>query len=230
MKGIVREYGVVLIAALAAAFVMKAFVVDAVVIPSRSMERTLLEGDYVLMSKMISHDGAPPSGLPSGDPSVADVSPIKKVLSPAIQRGDVVVFDLPPGCGIDESGLFVKRCVARGGDEVSFRGARVCVPYKGLIVHLNSANLPVWEPVIQGEGHAIATGAAGGIEIDGIRTDTYTVRKDYLFVAGDNRDHSYDSRSWGFLPAENVVGRVLMVYWSMDGSHVRWDRIGSLVH
>ena len=55
------------------------------------------------------------------------------------------------------------------------------------------------------------------------------VRRDYLFVLGDNLEHSYDSRMWGFLPEENVEGSAMLVYWSVDpaGGRVRWDRVAT---
>ena len=58
------------------------------------------------------------------------------------------------------------------------------------------------------------------------------VPKDSLFVMGDNRDHSYDSRYWGFVKLEEVKGNAFIIYWSWNGpeSSLRWKRIGSLIH
>jgi signal peptidase I len=56
------------------------------------------------------------------------------------------------------------------------------------------------------------------------------VEKDYVFVLGDNRDNSYDSRFWGFVPMDDIIGQAMIVYWSVDPQkHVRWERIGTLV-
>ena len=79
-----------------------------------------------------------------------------------------------------------------------------------------------------------------GILIDGAPSDTYTVAKDYLFGMGDNRDNSLDSRFWGFVPRDNIVGTPMIVYWSWDTDvsifnifeklmSVRLNRLGTLI-
>jgi signal peptidase I len=66
--------------------------------------------------------------------------------------------------------------------------------------------------------------------IDGKVSKEYAIERNYLFVLGDNRSHSYDSRQWGFLPEENVVGKAMMVYWSVNPEGgIRWDRLGTFV-
>ena len=76
--------------------------------------------------------------------------------------------------------------------------------------------------------------------IDGAPSVQYTVERDYLFMMGDNRDNSLDSRFWGFVPEDNVVGKAMFVYWSWDTaipltnigdkfSAIRWSRIGTLI-
>ncbi len=70
-----------------------------------------------------------------------------------------------------------------------------------------------------------ATNLDGRIFVDDRETDRYTVSRDYLFAMGDNRDNSLDSRYWGFVPVENVIGTPMMVFWSWD-SKIPLSRLG----
>lgn len=115
----------------------------------------------------------------------------------------------------------------------------VVVPKVGMKIPLNRQTLPRWETFIRREGHTVrAEGDA--VFVDGQPVTEYTVQRDYLFGMGDHRDNSLDSRYWGFIPKENLVGTPLVVYWSWDtdipiysivaklGS-VRLNRIGTLI-
>ncbi len=129
------------------------------------------------------------------------------------QRGDVVVFIYP----VDPSKDFIKRVVGVAGDVVQIRDKHV---------YLNGTP---WE-----DAHAyFAEGDAQ--ERSGSPRDNFgpvTVPPHHLFVMGDNRDRSYDSRFWGFVDLDEVRGKAFMIYWSWDGSDhwVRWDRVGELIH
>lgn len=115
----------------------------------------------------------------------------------------------------------------------------LAVPKKGDLIHLSMENLQQWETFIAREGHTVRT-SRGEISIDGTPTTTYMVQRNYFFLMGDNRDNSLDSRFWGFMPEENIVGEALIIYWSWDqdisfanifeklGS-VRWRRIGTII-
>jgi signal peptidase I len=93
--------------------------------------------------------------------------------------------------------------------------------------------------LIEREGHTVRT-EDDMILIDGTVTSTYLVHKNYYFVLGDNRDNSMDSRYWGFVPDDHLIGEALFVYWSWDTkvsvsniseklSTIRWKRIGTLI-
>jgi len=113
------------------------------------------------------------------------------------------------------------------------------VPKKGQVLELDQKNFEAWEIFIRREGHT-ASMHDGKIVIDGKPVDRYTVQRDYVLGMGDNRDNSLDSRFWGFIPQESVVGTPLIVYWSWDPdispfdigrklSTVRLNRFGTLV-
>lgn len=115
----------------------------------------------------------------------------------------------------------------------------IVVPAKGMAIQLDRDNIKGWETFIRREGHTVKV-ENSSILIDGTASSSYTVERDYLFGMGDHRDNSLDSRYWGFIPKENLVGTPLVVYWSWDtdipiysifaklGS-VRLGRIGTII-
>ncbi|MEM6335544.1 MAG: signal peptidase I [Bacteroidota bacterium] len=104
----------------------------------------------------------------------------------------------------------------------------VVVPARGLTVRLTNENYAVYRPVIiQHEGRSIRRVGPAQFQLDGLPADTYTFEQDYLFVMGDNRDDSRDSREWGFVPMSHVIGRPILIYFSVnpDDGSIRWDRV-----
>ncbi len=212
-KSIIREYAEALAIAMLLAVVIRTFFLQAYEIPSGSMEPTLLVGDHILANKLIyglrmpdSIFGLKPPGLPYGR-YLLRFEPI--------HRGDVVVFVYPR----DPSEDYIKRVIGIPGDVVEVKNGRVW---------LNGALMP--------DPHA-------HFEVPDNERITASVR-DYfgpvtvppgnLFMMGDNRDDSSDSRFWGFAPMDNVEGRAMVIYWSWDGEEngilpVRWSRLGMVV-
>ncbi len=112
----------------------------------------------------------------------------------------------------------------------------VAIPQEGKAVTLTAENWPVYEPVISTyEGYSTRVDSSGFL-IDGERTDTYTFAQDYFFVMGDSRDNSEDSRFWGFVPMNHVVGKAVLIYfsWDADGSpplfgQIRFGRLANRI-
>jgi len=116
----------------------------------------------------------------------------------------------------------------------------IVIPKKGDIITINPSTFPAWRIFIRREGH-VADLLGDKVLIDGKEQSSYTVERDYVFGMGDNRDNSLDSRFWGFIPKESVIGTPLIVYWSWDPdlslfdvgnkiSSIRMSRFGALVH
>jgi signal peptidase I len=125
-------------------------------------------------------------------------------------EGDVIVFIYPR----DRTKDFIKRVIAVEGDTIEIRHKQVYVNNEKLVVPQ-------------------ATFADNNAEIPGLRDNfgPVTVPPHKLFVMGDNRDRSHDSRFWGFVDLNDVKGKAFLVYWSWDGEDrwVRWERIGALI-
>lgn len=129
------------------------------------------------------------------------------------KRGDIVVFEFPE----DKDKDFIKRTIGIGGDTVEVRDK---------IVYVNGVRQDQPFAVISDSyiipGHLQPRDNFGPV----------TVPKGKLFVMGDNRDHSYDSRFWGFVDLSAVKGKAFMIYWSWDKEDfsVRWRRLGDMLH
>jgi len=176
--------------------------VQAFQIPSESMEKTLLIGDYLLVDK--AHYGH--SGVWSR------LMPYRP-----IERQDIIVFRYP----VNPHQHFVKRVVAIPGDHVRLINKHVYV--NGVRQDDQYATFNwAWRDRFRdnfpdGGFYADKISAKWFVQAQKLLEDgDLIVPEGCYFALGDNRDDSYDSRYWGFVPAENVVGRPLLIYWSMD--------------
>jgi signal peptidase I len=181
-----------LIAVIVIVLLLRAFVVQAYNIPSGSMKPTLLVGDFILVNKLVYSLSEP-------------------------QRGDIVVFKWPVDPNID----FIKRIIGMPGDVIEVKDYQVFINGKPLPLKLvgeqyedGNKKLIYEELLPNGVKHKIA-----------LYADPVIPRRDVpptkippgnYFVMGDNRDNSEDSRYWGFVPRENIVGKAFVIYFSGD--------------
>ncbi len=189
---------------------IRTFVAEATVIPTGSMESTILIGDHVFLNKLLYGPQVPYTSI--------RLPPLREV-----HRLDIVAFRYP----VNPSLMFVKRVIGVGGDVVKIENKRVYVngqplfePYVQFLTSPTdslrddfppSLSLLETYPAYLGLDPAWARQMPNFVRKDGLH-----VPQGYLFVMGDNRDNSLDSRFWGFVPVENVVGEPLFIYWSYD--------------
>ena len=110
------------------------------------------------------------------------------------------------------------------------------IPKKGMTVNLNKENLPLYKKIIaEYEANDLET-SPSEIRINGNPTDRYTFKKDYYWMMGDNRHKSEDSRFWGFVPDDHIVGKPIFIWFSIKGINdgiknwsIRWDRVFTTV-
>jgi signal peptidase I len=212
-KSFTRENLEAVIVAVVLALVIRNFVVQAFKIPSGSMEQTLLIGDHILVNKFLyglSNQIQIP-GLP--DITYRDEK-FFQLRRP--RRGDVVVF-IYPG---DETKDYIKRVVAVEGETIEIRNKQVLINGK-----------PYDTPQAQYTDSRVFAPADPPQQACRDQMKPVTVPKDHLFVMGDNRDHSADSRYWGFVNVNKVRGKAFIIYWSWEDffKNFRPGRIGTII-
>jgi signal peptidase I len=211
-KSTLREYAEAILIAVVLTLIIRTFIIQAFRIPTGSMESTLLIGDHLFVNKFLYGAKVPFTDITL--PAVRDP-----------QRGDIVVFKYPE----DPSRDFIKRLVAVPGDTVQIIDK---------VLHING--------VAQTEDYVQLTGS--------MRRETYrdpnvyppgagnrdnygpvVVPENNYFMMGDNRDHSDDSRFWGFLERDLIKGKALFIYLSINKTEpwwkaIRFERFGKIIH
>jgi signal peptidase I len=205
-----------LLVVLLGVFCIRTFIAEATVIPTGSMEQTILIGDHVFLNKLLYGPRLPYTSL--------RIPPLRSV-----HRQDIVAFRYPRNPSV----MFVKRVIAVGGDVLRIEDRKVFVngellkePY---VQFQYSSTLPLRDNFPPPLNVLDTLPAAWGLDPawsrempNFIREDGLEVPQGFLFCMGDNRDNSLDSRFWGFVPLENVVGEPLFVYWSYDAPSRDW--------
>jgi signal peptidase I len=205
--------------------VIRTFAVEAFKIPTGSMEKTLLVGDFLLVNKAVYGAHVPFTGIRTP----AFESP---------QWGDVIVFEYP----IDPSKNYVKRVVGLPGDTVAMRSGALHVNGRRTSENYVQHTQPggdYYDPQFEWQRSYLAP-HVDPLSYRPTRDDwgPLVVPAGAYFVMGDNRDNSQDSRYWGFVDRSLIKGRPLVIYYSFDRSRlrplpwlteVRWDRVGNLV-
>ena len=255
-RGLVREYFESGAVVLVMAMFFMTFVAQAAEVPSASMENTVYVGDRFLINKFIFGPGPRLPFLPQRE----------------IRRGDIVVFKYPAESVPDQQivqykTLFIKRVVGLPGETIEIKGRDVYIDGKLLPEHrvessdcglgddkselkgLTSEGPRADEPyAVYYRNYNVCDekrwGGAGADAVNGVRRP-YRIPAGHYFMMGDNRENSRDSRYWGPVSRELVVGRAMFVIWSYDEAapqdrgglgfvrnffnNTRWGRIGTLM-
>ncbi|HST52466.1 MAG TPA: signal peptidase I [Pyrinomonadaceae bacterium] len=248
-RGLLREYLEAGAVVLVMAVFFMTFVAQSAVVPSASMENTIYVGDHFLVNKFIFAPGPHVPFLPQRD----------------VRRGDIIVFKYPAQSDPKEKivqykTLFIKRVIALSGETVEVRGADVLINGKVLPENRviasdqnlgsDNAELKQLKPSVNKPDAPYTVYYTSSPRAAGFNfavNHPYHVPEGFYFVMGDNRDNSADSRVWGLVPRDLIVGRAMFVIWSYDehASHsrapfpfnfladfinnTRWSRTGTLL-
>ena len=199
---------------------LRSFLAEPFRIPSGSMLPTLLIGDYILVNKFTYG-----IRLPITKTKIFDISSPK--------RGDVVVFRYPGNEKIN----FIKRIIGLPGDSISYKNKTIFVnnfEHKKILTvehdYLSEFSRPEIDIFFENNTKKIYSTLNDNMSPS--NDEKFIVPEGKYFVMGDNRDHSSDSRYWGFVPEKNLVGRAFLIWLSFDSNKfsIKLDRIGDSIN
>lgn len=202
-------------------FLLRSFLFEPFRIPSGSLEPTLLMGDFILVNKF--------------DYGIRLPVIHKKIFGDSEpKRGDIIVFRWPP----DPSYDFIKRVIGLPGDHISYINKELAVNGKKIPQAFLQKSMvkdeegETWQAT---ENEEDLLGTKHHIYLDSVDPTRdfhdIVVPANMYFVMGDNRDKSADSRFWGFVPEENIVGKAVLIWmsWNNDETNIRWNRLGKVI-
>jgi signal peptidase I len=206
-----------------AVFIMRSFIFEPFRIPSSSMMPTLEIGDFLLVNKFTYGIRLPIVG--------------KKVMSiNDPERGDIFVFKYPK----DTSQNYIKRVMGLPGDTIEYSNKRLFINKREVIPVSNGSYEFFDASMSKHKNNLYTTTLDNGRKHDlllnpvrGSSSGRWIVPKGHYFAMGDNRDHSADSRSWGFVPDENIVGKAFFIWFHYDSVTDRgfnFSRIGEPIY
>lgn len=198
--------------------VLRSFIFEPFRIPSGSMIPTLLVGDFILVSKF-----SYGLRLPVLNSKVLETG--------APDRGDVAVFRYPR----DPSKDYIKRVVGLPGDTITFQNKRLSVngepveisggePYVYTTEDDTEVRATLFQETLGAAPHDLLIDPADRHAVN----NQWTVPDGHFFMVGDNRDHSNDSRYWGMVPEQNLVGRATRIWMHWNGG-IKWGRLGDKI-
>ncbi len=256
---------------------LKSTIVASYMVPTGSMENTIMTGDFLIGNKFL-FGARTPDWI--GIPYTRIGFKVPSFRLPAFtepKQGDIIIFKFPR----DEHLRYVKRCIAEPGQTVNIKrkklyvdGQRFELPEHGKferaqvippdyaqpgVFSTSPDNIDNYGPLyVPEKGDTLTVGETPRhvlknilklsdheysveedyITVDGQRNQQYIVQQDYYFMMGDNRDNSFDSRYWGYVAADQILGKPLFVFMSWNKNmpfyritkKIRWNRIGTVVH
>ncbi|MEN8005570.1 MAG: signal peptidase I [Candidatus Krumholzibacteriota bacterium] len=239
LKNTAIEYAKAIGTALLIALVLRQFLFQAFRIPTGSMLDTLQIGDFLFVNKFL-YGAKTPERIRIGKATLIDGLPVLKL--PAIReprQGDIIVFEYPNDRNLD----YIKRCVAVAGDTVLVKDGILTV--NGEIYESNFADItgdhscvPSWTdpencpaPRARHDQAAYVRNKRNHAWPWAGMPKSYVVPEGHIFMMGDNRYNSMDSRYWGALDKKLIKGKAMFIYWSWNGNkHLpRVNRIGDLI-
>jgi signal peptidase I len=231
-KSLLREWSEFIVTLILMVFFIRVTTAEAFRIPTGSMEDTLLVGDFLLVNKFVYGIRTPDwLGIPF-TPIGFHIPSTRLPGTRKVKSGDIIVFKYP----LDPRLNYIKRCVAGPGQTVEVRQRQLYVDGR-IFVNPPRARFSTAEPLppnVRERGIFAPPGAKWNHDNYG----PLTVPEGHYFVMGDNRDNSADSRYWGFLREQDIVGQALVIYLSWNKntplSHfyqmIRWNRMARMIH